>query len=155
MRKAGVSSFRNIDHAGDFGGVWYWNRYPGLQCDNDAYCYLPMLEETGFMPSKKFTEGHEIREYAQSIAQQFELYENALFHTMVENFLGVNNHQRASFAEPVAAGSTHFYIAQTLLFKLAAKLLEQVHASLSPTACSGAYRDACLVGLTAGRQPPM
>ena len=42
---------------GDFGGVWYWNRYPGIQCDNDAYCYLPLLEETGFMPSKKFADG--------------------------------------------------------------------------------------------------
>lgn len=83
MRKAGITSFRNIDHAGDFGGVWYWSRYPGLQCDNDAYCYLPMLEETGYMPTKKFTEGHEICEYAQSIAKQFNLYENALFHTMV------------------------------------------------------------------------
>ena len=47
LKKAGVTNFRNIDHAGDFGGVWYWNRYPGLQCDNDAYCYLPLLEETG------------------------------------------------------------------------------------------------------------
>lgn len=85
IRKSGLTSFRHIDHAGDFGGVWYWNRYPGLQCDNDAYCYLPLLEETGFMPSKKFTDGHEIREYAQSIAKKYELYENALFHTMVES----------------------------------------------------------------------
>lgn len=85
LRKQGLDSFRHIDHAGDFGGVWYWNRYPGLQCDNDAYCYLPLLEETGFMPSKKFTEGFEIREYAQSIAKKYELYENALFHTMVNS----------------------------------------------------------------------
>lgn len=85
LRLGGISSFRHIDHAGDFGGVWYWNRYPGLQCDNDAYCYLPLLEETGFMPSKKFTNGHEIREYAQQISRKYELYENALFHTMVES----------------------------------------------------------------------
>ena len=85
LRRAGIASFRNIDHAGDFGGVWYWNRYPGLQCDNDAYCYLPLLEETGFMPSKKFTDGHEIREYAQSICRKYDLYETALFHTMVES----------------------------------------------------------------------
>lgn len=83
LRKAGVKNFRNIDHAGDFGGVWYWNRYPGLSCDNDAYCYLPLLEEMGFMPSKKFTDGFEIRSYCQSIAKKFELYENALFHTLV------------------------------------------------------------------------
>ena len=85
LRRSGISSFRHIDHAGDFGGVWYWNRYPGLQCDNDAYCYLPLLEEMDFMPSKKFTDGHEIREHAQSISRKYELYENALFHTMVES----------------------------------------------------------------------
>ena len=50
LNHAGITNVRNIDHAGDFGGVWYWNRYPGLQCDNDAYCYLPLLEEMGFMP---------------------------------------------------------------------------------------------------------
>src|SRR5262245_21768352 len=60
LTQDGVSTFRHIDHAGDFGGVWYWNRYPGLQCDNDAYCYLPLLEEMGYMPSKKFSDGWEI-----------------------------------------------------------------------------------------------
>jgi len=52
LTKLGIANFRHIDHAGDFGGVWYWNRYPGLQCDNDAYCYLPLLEEAGFMHSQ-------------------------------------------------------------------------------------------------------
>ena len=42
---AGVENFRHIEHAGDFGGVWYWNRYPGIQGDNDAYCYLALLED--------------------------------------------------------------------------------------------------------------
>jgi cation diffusion facilitator CzcD-associated flavoprotein CzcO len=85
LRNAGVASIRNIDHAGDFGGVWYWNRYPGLQCDNDAYCYLPLLEEMNFMPSKKFTDGFEIRGYAQSVARNAGLYETALFHTLVKS----------------------------------------------------------------------
>ncbi len=84
LKKAGVSSVRTIDHAGDFGGVWYWNRYPGVQCDNDAYCYLPMLEEMGYLPSKKFADGWEIYEYCQSIATRFDLYEQALFHTLVK-----------------------------------------------------------------------
>ncbi|MAQ27707.1 MAG: monooxygenase, partial [Pseudomonadales bacterium] len=83
LKKAGVTDFRNIDHAGDFGGVWYWNRYPGVQCDNDAYCYLPMLEEMDYMPSKKYTDGYDIYDYMRSIADRFGLYEKALFHTMV------------------------------------------------------------------------
>ncbi len=84
LRKAGVSDFCHIDHAGDFGGVWYWNRYPGIQCDNDAYCYLPMLEEMDFIPSQKFSDGPEIYQYCQRIAQRFGLYDNALFHTLIK-----------------------------------------------------------------------
>ena len=83
LRKAGVANFRIIEQAGDFGGVWYWNRYPGLSCDNDSYCYLPLLEEMQFFPSKKFADGLEIREYCQSVARKFDLYEGALFHTCV------------------------------------------------------------------------
>ncbi|MEY4509991.1 MAG: hypothetical protein RLZZ450_2113 [Pseudomonadota bacterium] len=85
LKRAGVSTFRNIDLAGDFGGCWYWNRFPGLQCDNDAYCYIPLLEEMGFMPSKKFADGHEIHGHMQIIAKKFELYQGALFHTLVRS----------------------------------------------------------------------
>ncbi len=84
LNKQGVSNFRNIDHAGGFGGVWYWNRYPGVQCDNDAYCYLPLLEETGFMPSKKFSDGWEIQSYCETIAEKAGASDKALFHTMIE-----------------------------------------------------------------------
>lgn len=83
LRKAGVDNFRNIEHGGDFGGVWYWNRYPGIQCDNESYCYMPLLEETGYIPSKRFADGHEIQSHCVRIARQFELYDQALFHTRV------------------------------------------------------------------------
>jgi cyclohexanone monooxygenase len=83
LKQAGVTTFRNIDLAGDFGGCWYWNRFPGLQCDNDAYCYMPLLEETGYMPTKKYVDGFEIHEHFYRIANQFGLYEGALFHTLV------------------------------------------------------------------------
>lgn len=83
LKQAGVTEFRHIDHGGNFGGTWYWNRYPGIQCDNDAYCYLPLLEETGFMPSKKFSDGAEIYEYFQLIADKYEFREKALFHTLI------------------------------------------------------------------------
>lgn len=83
LAKAGVTDFCNIDTAGDFGGVWYWNQYPGIQCDNDAYCYLPLLEETGFMPSKRFADGAEIQAYARQIAEQFGFADKGVFHTQI------------------------------------------------------------------------
>ena len=85
LKQAGVTNFRNVDPAGDFGGVWYWNRYPGIQCDNESYCYLPLLEEIGFMPSKKFADGWEIHEYAKSIAEKFGFADRALFHTQINS----------------------------------------------------------------------
>ena len=85
LTQAGVTNFRNVDTAGDFGGVWYWNRYPGIQCDNESYCYLPLLEETGFMPSKKFADGWEIYEYCKSIAQKYGFADKALFHTLINS----------------------------------------------------------------------
>ena len=83
LRQAGVSSFRHIDYAGDFGGCWYWNRYPGVQCDNDAYCYLPLLEEMGHMPARQFEDGWRIYDYIRLIAKRADLYSNALFQTRV------------------------------------------------------------------------
>jgi len=83
LHQVGVSGFRHIEHGGDFGGVWYWNRYPGIQCDNESYCYLPLLEETGFIPSKRFADGDEIQGYCRLIGEKYGFYDKALFHTRV------------------------------------------------------------------------
>ena len=83
LRQQGVHDIRIIDAAGDFGGTWYWNRYPGAQCDIESYCYFPLLEEMGYMPKERYSYGPEIFAYAQSIAQKFDLYDVACFQTSV------------------------------------------------------------------------
>jgi cyclohexanone monooxygenase len=83
LKEAGVSSLRIIEMAGDFGGVWYWNRYPGVQCDGESYCYLPLLEELNYIPSAKFADGAEIGEHLRNVGRHYGLYEHALFGTQV------------------------------------------------------------------------
>jgi cation diffusion facilitator CzcD-associated flavoprotein CzcO len=83
MRRQGIESLRMVDDAGDVGGVWYWNRYPGCMCDIDSLIYLPYLEELGFVPTNMYADADEIFGHAQSIARYFNLYEDALFHTSV------------------------------------------------------------------------
>ena len=83
LREAGVSDIRVIEKAGDFGGTWYWNRYPGAACDIESYVYLPLLEELGYMPPKKFVEGKDILEYSQRIARHYNLYDDVCFQTEV------------------------------------------------------------------------
>jgi cyclohexanone monooxygenase len=53
LRQAGIDGVRIIEKGGDFGGTWYWNRYPGAQCDVESYVYLPLLEETGLCPVRE------------------------------------------------------------------------------------------------------
>ncbi len=84
LRAAGFEDVRFCEKGGDVGGTWYWNRYPGIACDVEAYSYLPLLEETGYVPSMKFASGFEILEYCQLIAEKFGFYERCLFHTTVE-----------------------------------------------------------------------
>jgi cyclohexanone monooxygenase len=83
LKEAGIDDVRIIDKAGDFGGTWYWNRYPGAQCDTASFVYMPLLEETGHMPSEKYAHAPEILEHCRRIGKQFDLYDNALFHTEV------------------------------------------------------------------------
>ena len=66
LREAGIEDLRIIEKGGDFGGTWYWNRYPGAQCDTDAYCYLPLLEELGYMPKEKYAYADEIFQQAEN-----------------------------------------------------------------------------------------
>ncbi len=83
LREAGLRNIRMIEKGGDFGGTWYWNRYPGAACDIESYIYLPLLEETGFMPKEKYTPAREILEHSARIAKHFDLYDDVLFQTEV------------------------------------------------------------------------
>ena len=83
LKEHGIEDVRIIDKGGDFGGTWYWNRYPGAQCDTASFVYMPLLEETGHMPSEKYARAPEILEHCQRIGKHFGLYDHALFHTEV------------------------------------------------------------------------
>jgi cyclohexanone monooxygenase len=85
LREAGVKSIRIIDKGGDFGGTWYWNRYPGAQCDVESYIYLPLLEETGYVPKERYSYAPEILEHSRRIGEKFDLYRDACFETQVRD----------------------------------------------------------------------
>ncbi|KAL1838747.1 hypothetical protein VTJ49DRAFT_2245 [Mycothermus thermophilus] len=80
----GPNDLRFVDAAGGFGGTWWWNRYPGLHCDVESYTYMPLLEETGYVPTHKYASGTELREHADRIATQWNLHDKALFRADVK-----------------------------------------------------------------------
>jgi cyclohexanone monooxygenase len=83
LRESGVKDIRMIEKGGDFGGTWYWNRYPGAACDIESYIYLPLLEEVGYIPERKYSRAPEILKHSRAIGRKFDLYENACFSTEV------------------------------------------------------------------------
>ena len=90
----GVTDVRIVEKGGDFGGTWYWNRYPGAQCDTASMIYMPLLEETGHMPTEKYAHAPEILAQCQRIGKQYGLYDNALFHTEVTDIAWDEAHSR-------------------------------------------------------------
>jgi cyclohexanone monooxygenase len=81
--EAGSNDFRIIERAGDFGGTWYWNRYPGAACDTEAYIYMPLLEETGYVPTRKYARAPELAEHCRRIARHYDLYDRAFLQTTI------------------------------------------------------------------------
>ncbi|KAL1981042.1 hypothetical protein VTN96DRAFT_3151 [Rasamsonia emersonii] len=67
----------------DVGGTWFENTYPGVRCDIPAHVY-----QSGFAPNTQWTEefaqGHEIREYWQSVARKFDAYKYFRFRQKVQ-----------------------------------------------------------------------
>ena len=83
LREIGIERIRVIDRAGDFGGTWYWNRYPGAMCDVESYCYLPLLEELNYIPRHRYAFAPEILEHSRNIARHYGLYDDACLQTGV------------------------------------------------------------------------
>jgi len=83
LREAGIDDIRIIEAGSDVGGAWYWNRYPGAACDVESYIYMPLLEETGYIPVERYSKAAEIRAHCQRIAEKYELYDRACLSTQV------------------------------------------------------------------------
>ncbi|KAE9366267.1 FAD/NAD(P)-binding domain-containing protein [Stipitochalara longipes BDJ] len=89
MIEAGIQpeDLRIVESGGGFGGTWYYNRYPGLMCDIESYCYLPLLEETGYIPKHRYSTGEEILNYANLIADKYKITGSAVFQTKAEKLV--------------------------------------------------------------------
>jgi cyclohexanone monooxygenase len=83
LRESGIDDVRIVEKGGDFGGTWYWNRYPGAACDIESYVYLPLIEEVGHIPTEKYSRAPEILKHSRALAEKFDLYRGAIFQTEV------------------------------------------------------------------------
>jgi cation diffusion facilitator CzcD-associated flavoprotein CzcO/acetyl esterase/lipase len=85
LRELGFS-VRAFDTAGDVGGTWYWNRYPGARCDvpttDYAYSFDPELEKE-WTWSEKYATQPEILAYLGFVADRYGLRRDIQFATSI------------------------------------------------------------------------
>jgi len=94
LHEAGITDIRIIDEAGDFGGTWYWNRYPGAMCDIEAHIYMPLLEELNHAPRHRYAYAPEMLEVSQKIGHRYGLYAKACFQTVITATRWLDNEKR-------------------------------------------------------------
>jgi cation diffusion facilitator CzcD-associated flavoprotein CzcO len=94
LREAGFSDVRIIDEAGDFGGTWYWNRYPGAMCDIEAHIYLPLIEELNYAPKHRYAYAAEMLELSRNIGKHYDLYRKACFQTSITEARWIESERR-------------------------------------------------------------
>ena len=70
------------------GGTWFWNRYPGARCDIDSleysYQFSEELQQDWHWP-ERYSAQPDILEYANHVAERFDLRKDIQFNTRVEN----------------------------------------------------------------------
>lgn len=94
LMQNGVTDIRLLERGGDFGGTWYWNRYPGAACDTESYIYLPFLDDTGYVPTEKYAGQPEIQAYLKDLARTFGVTPRALFNTKAQTLSWDEGRQR-------------------------------------------------------------
>jgi cyclohexanone monooxygenase len=86
LRGLGMSA-RVFEAASGVGGTWYWNRYPGARCDVESMQYSYSFSEELQQEwdwSERYAPQPEILNYANHVADRFDLRRDIQFDTRVE-----------------------------------------------------------------------
>jgi acetone monooxygenase len=86
LREQGLR-VRAIDKAGDVGGTWWWNRYPGARFDSEAYIYQYYFDEKLYKDwswSEKFPGQPEVERWLQYVTDRLDLRKDIQFATTIE-----------------------------------------------------------------------
>jgi cation diffusion facilitator CzcD-associated flavoprotein CzcO len=86
MRDAGYK-VKLVEHGADYGGVWYWNRYPGARVDSSIphYEYSDPALWKDWTWKQRFPGGPELRAYFAHVADKWDLRKDTQFDTFVSS----------------------------------------------------------------------
>ncbi|KKK39838.1 cyclohexanone monooxygenase [Mesobacillus campisalis] len=86
LREAGFSA-KVFEAAGDVGGVWYHNRYPGARCDTESMVYTYLFSEKLYKDwtwTSRYPDQPEILSYLNYVADNFDLRKDIQLNTRIK-----------------------------------------------------------------------
>ncbi len=83
LKRLGIENFVILDREEDLGGTWHVNRYPGLAVDVPTTTYSYFFEPNPNW-SRLFSTGSEIKQYADDVADKYDVRTHMRFNTTVE-----------------------------------------------------------------------
>jgi cation diffusion facilitator CzcD-associated flavoprotein CzcO len=106
IRDAGYK-VKLVEHGSDYGGVWYWNRYPGARVDS-AIPHYEFSDPTLWKDwtwKQRFPGGAELRSYFSYVAERWDLRKDTQFDTFVESAFW--NDEEARWTVKTRKGETY------------------------------------------------
>jgi cation diffusion facilitator CzcD-associated flavoprotein CzcO len=82
LLKAGITSFTMFERAGEIGGTWRDNTYPGAACDVPSHAYSLSFEQSPSW-SRKFAESGEIQNYLLALVEKWGIRPHIRFNTEI------------------------------------------------------------------------
>lgn len=83
LKRSGIENFVILDREDDLGGTWYVNHYPGLAVDVPTTTYSYFFEPNPNW-SRLFSTGDEIKQYADDVADKYDVRRHIRFSTVVD-----------------------------------------------------------------------
>lgn len=83
LKRSGIENFVILDREDDLGGTWYVNHYPGLAVDVPTTTYSYFFEPNPNW-SRLFSTGDEIKQYADEVADKYDVRRHIRFSTVVD-----------------------------------------------------------------------
>lgn len=77
-----------IDAAGDVGGTWYWNRYPGAMSDTESYIYRYSWDKEDLLKyhwKEHYVKQPEVLAYLEHVADRYDLKKHMHFNTELKD----------------------------------------------------------------------
>ena len=101
--RPGVEDIRIIEKGGDFGGTWYWNRYPGAQCDIESVHLSAAARRDRLHPEGEvLLRAGDPASTARRIGEHFDLYRDACFQTEISEITLERGREPLDRSPPIA-----------------------------------------------------